>query len=984
MERPGGEETDLDDSELQATVTGAGPRVAPGALSAGEQVARYTVVGELGRGGMGVVYRAYDPELDRMVALKLLPVGAETDDASSAARDRLRREAQALAQLSHPNVVAVHDVGDCDAGVYVAMELVEGETVRDWSRAGERDWRDAVRVLASAGQGLAAAHRANLVHRDIKPANIIIAADGSVKVIDFGLARATEDWLADSGAHDDVAVARQTPLPARDDEPSPSATDSGSTPLGSNLTQTGAVMGSPRYMSPEQHLGRPVGPASDQFSFCVTLYELLYRQPPFAGDTRAELTVQVTQGKLREPTHGAAIPSRIAKALRRGLSTQIEDRYPTMDALLEDITADPWSKRRWLVAAALAVVGMGAAAWIGASAGDAPAPLCNAGAERFAAVWSPERAQVLEQAFVASGNHHAASTSALVGEAIARYGQRWAESYTSACEATHVRGEQSPQLLDQRMRCLDRGLDRTDNLLSTLESSPSAEIVDRAVQIVGAEASPVDCLGDPSALMAETALPRDPAQRTKITAARAALDRGRAAFAAGRYDEAVATFAKVVPDANALGFAPLQGDASYWLARAEQHAGRPADAEARLREGFELAAKTADDWLAAKMWIALLNTMRQDQARADATLALVPFVKAAIVRVGSPAELDLELTNLLGILRVSRGDYEGARPLFERRLELAEKRYGADHLDSGMARTNLGLLLYYQGEYDKARLLLSSALQTLRKRVGEEHPSTSTVRMNLAITLRGLEDLDGAIRELEQVVAVRKRSLGPTHPKTGTALQNLGDTLVENRSPEPALPILREALAIVEQAHGPDHVEVGWPLVSLAKALRSTGAFGEAKAHLERALDVRGAALGADHPDVAAVLHHLGAVADDLDQADQARRYLERALRLREASLGLDHPSVASSRLALAEHHLRHRRPAEAVPLLEAILAIENLTEATHALAGFGMARAKWQLGSDRPWALRTARSARAVLDRQGRDADARDIANWLASVSPP
>ncbi|HWO25861.1 MAG TPA: bifunctional serine/threonine-protein kinase/formylglycine-generating enzyme family protein [Kofleriaceae bacterium] len=270
-------------------------------LSAGDRVARYMIEAVLGRGGMGVVYRARDPELGRAVAIKVLRRGA-------ASGKRLRREAQALAKLSHPNVVAVHDVGTHDGQPFIAMALVEGDTLRQWLIT-PRPLPAVLDVLLAAGRGLAAAHEAGLIHRDLKPDNIFVAHNGQVLVGDFGLARgigSVELEAAGSTGDDELAPA---------------------------LTQSGMVLGTPAYMAPEQAAGDATM-ASDQFSFCVMAWEAFTRARPFAGTSTAELLANIRSGSVTEPEGERALPSWIDTALRRGLAADPARRFPSMTALL--------------------------------------------------------------------------------------------------------------------------------------------------------------------------------------------------------------------------------------------------------------------------------------------------------------------------------------------------------------------------------------------------------------------------------------------------------------------------------------------------------------------------------------------------------------------------------------------------------------------------------------------------------------------------
>ena len=309
---------DLDGATIRAD--GAAPaEPAPSIpVPATARIGRYAVLRKLGEGGMGVVLVGYDESLDRKAAVKVLHRGV-------AAEQWLLREAQALAKLSHPNVVPVFEVGHHEGRVFLAMEYVEGATLREHIAGGERPIDDVLRLFVQAGRGLAAAHEAGLVHRDFKPDNVLVGRDGRARVVDFGIAS-----LADR----DGAV---RPAPAElVDRPlgtSPSA-------LISPLTQEGSLMGTPAFMSPEQLRSEQASPASDQFSFCVALYHAAHGQAPFEGETLIELAQNVCSGKLRPPPPRTAAPPWLRDVLRRGLSVAPADRYPTLAALLDEIESN--------------------------------------------------------------------------------------------------------------------------------------------------------------------------------------------------------------------------------------------------------------------------------------------------------------------------------------------------------------------------------------------------------------------------------------------------------------------------------------------------------------------------------------------------------------------------------------------------------------------------------------------------------------------
>jgi len=324
----------------------------PVPIAPGDRIGRYVVSGELGLGGMGVVLDARDPDLNRRVAIKMLR--ATTKRSGPTARDRLLREAQALARVSHPNVVAVYDVGTAESGeVYIAMEFVEGETLTAWLAKWERTWRESLDIFLQAGRGLAAAHAVGLLHRDFKPDNVLVGSDARVRVTDFGLARS----LITTTTED----ARKTPAPAL-------------AALRVTLTATGTVLGTPRYMPPEQVRGRDTDARSDQFSFCVAMYEALYGRHPLPGDTAIDM---VEQGARAEPAPDNAVPSSIGKALARGLEADPQRRWPSMQALLHELTPPPVRTReRWLVygLGAMLVVGAAGAAVMATGGSSSPTP----------------------------------------------------------------------------------------------------------------------------------------------------------------------------------------------------------------------------------------------------------------------------------------------------------------------------------------------------------------------------------------------------------------------------------------------------------------------------------------------------------------------------------------------------------------------------------------------------------------------------------
>ena len=371
------------------------------ALPQAKCVDRYVLLRVLGSGGMGTVYAAYDPTLDRNVAVKVL----RSASASAESRARLVHEAQAMARMSSPNVVTVFDAGTFEDQVFVSMELVPGGTLTAWLREQRRSWREIVSTFEAAGRGIAAAHANGIVHRDFKPDNVLVDGD-RVRVADFGLAApiAGDDMLATTS------------------------------PVDRSLTITGAIAGTPAYMAPEQLEARSCDARSDQFSFCVALYEALYGDRPFGGATIEELRAEVRAGRVRTPPRTAA-PRWLRVVVLRGLAVDPAARFGSMAALLIELGRYRSRTWRWALAA-VAAVALTTAGWSMRSRGTEPSCRFD---NQLDDVWGPPARKAVEAAFRTAGLTQAAE----VEHALDEYARGWLRMRSDSCEATYVRGDQS-------------------------------------------------------------------------------------------------------------------------------------------------------------------------------------------------------------------------------------------------------------------------------------------------------------------------------------------------------------------------------------------------------------------------------------------------------------------------------------------------------------------------------------------------------------
>ena len=451
MRYPAGVASDRDEDLGRTATAPANPSRAPEDLAepVGATLGRYRLERELGSGGMGVVHAAFDPVLERRIALKVLRVSVPTLEA----RDRLMREARAMARLAHPNVVTVHEVGTANGRDFVAMELIQGDNLADWVRASRRPAAAIVDAFVAAGRGLAAAHAAGIVHRDFKPHNVLRGRDGRIVVTDFGLAREAEGPLP-------AALEMTLPVGTQVTE----ATGSPSSLAG--ITVTGALLGTPAYMAPEQWRGGGVTPATDQFAYCVALWEALAGARPYPGPTLDDLRTQVARGPAA--LDASRIPRRLRGVLRRGLDPVPAQRWPSMDALLARLVR---AERRPGVAIAIAGGALaGAAALIVAlRSGSAPAPVCEPPARDVTAVWSPAIAADLR---ARTSDAHAAVLEAAY--------RGWQAARATACAAP-------PQVKQAQLACLDGVLGRFDLVRQAYARVPTALAEDLQAELVDPE-----------------------------------------------------------------------------------------------------------------------------------------------------------------------------------------------------------------------------------------------------------------------------------------------------------------------------------------------------------------------------------------------------------------------------------------------------------------------------------------------------------------
>jgi tetratricopeptide (TPR) repeat protein len=804
-----------------ATLSAAPPAETGGRIGVGAAIDRFVVLEQVGAGGMGVVYAAYDPQLHRRVGLKLLR-GGQREEAT-----RLVREAQALAQLSHPNVVAVYEVGTWGEQVFVAMELVEGTTLRDWLRERPRGWREIVDVFVMAGRGLAAAHAAGLVHRDVKPGNMLLGRDGRVRMLDFGLAYTPPSTATDRVEETGGSTTHVTPT--------------SSDTLSGPLTETGKIMGTPAYMSPQQHLGRPTDARSDQYSFCVALFEGLYGRRPFVGESAEELKRAKWLGEITVPVARTGVPKWLLRVLERGLSLDPERRWPDMDSLLAQLCRDPRQARR-RGALAVAAGAMGVATWWLLQSGG---PACTGGAERLGGIWDDARRGEVRAALLSTGLSYAPSTWERVEARLDGYATSWQARHEEACLAT-ARGEQSAAMLDRRMACLDRRREELGALVGELGRG-DAGTVQQAVSAVGGLVDPARCKADDLA-DARAFVPADPSEARRVEQARRRVLEGEAMLAAGRYDAGLALAQNVLEDARAVEDPLLVAEAALLSGLLAEKSGHYEDAGAALREAYFAGLAQGDDRLATRAAAALVLVVGSHLSRFDDGLAWADHARAELARIGGDRELEARLHQALGFAYSTHGDVDAALAHYEGALTLLEALRGPEHPDVARARLNLGSALADAGRREAAIEHYQAALRTWEQVYGPDHPDAGAAFLNLGVALEESGEPEEARRWYERALALYERSLGGDHPHVGSVLNNLGSLLQDQGRHDQALAHHRRARAIFEAGYAPDHPMVVMSRLNIAGCHEAGGRLSEALAEYEQAAELARRTVTESHP----------------------------------------------------------------------------------------------------------------------------------------
>jgi tetratricopeptide (TPR) repeat protein len=695
----------------------------PGDPQSQAKIGRYPILRRLGAGGMGVVYAAYDEVLDRRLAIKVLHSHAW--DADGRRRERLLREAQAMARVSHPNLITVHEVGTAESQLFIAMEFVSGPTLKPWLAQQPRSWREIVAVFIQIADGLAALHDAGLVHRDVKPANVIIGDDGRVRVLDLGLVGANRDESVESV--------------------SPTLEESSSfNRIGSPLTMTGERLGTPAYMSREQFLDLDLTPASDTFAFSVMLHEALFGAHPFMtkGMTFYELQANVVDSKLAPPPSSSQVPAWLAALVASGFAPDPKDRPASMRAYAQALSRDPSrTRRRSLATVGVALVAAIAGVVLAQSPASEVVPTCDGAEQVIAQVWNEARADEVRAAILASDRSYAAPLADRITSELDDYAAAWASAHTRTCEE-HARGDHSAELLDARMACLHHGRQALAETVSLLSES-NTELMGHAGQMVAKLPRLEPC--DDLATLSSRASTRLVETNDAIEQLEAKLVRVDALANAGRISESIALARAVVSEAEAIDDQSIVAAALLAEARASIVLSTDSTSMAPLERALAIAIVEGLDALAAEAMSRRIYLRGLTSGGSVAALADLPIAEAMLARAGSDLELRALLENNAGAVHLAAGDRVRARAAFGRALALKQRLFGEDHLELALGLANLAILT---DDEPARRELHRRMIHIYETRLGPEHPRTLDARLFAAMQMADPQGSGAALREL--------------------------------------------------------------------------------------------------------------------------------------------------------------------------------------------------------------------------------------------
>ena len=711
-----------------------------GREGAPEQVGRFQVETLLGEGAFGEVYLATDPDLRRPLALKLLKQSASSDAVA-----RLRKEAQAMAALDHPDLLTVYEIGSVGERAFIAMELAEGGTLKTWAQSEPRSFADIARHIETAARGLAAAHEAGFVHRDVKPSNILVGSDGRAKVADFGLVH--------------VRV-----MPAE--------------VVGEDLQTT--LAGTPAYMAPEQFDGVEPTDKADQYALGVTFFELIYGRRP-SKYAPAISDAGVPSHREQPPRR---VPGWIREVLYRSLRFDPEGRYPSMLAFADALRSGIDQRRRRVrgVIAGVALASAAVTGWWARPEAVASTPCPDQARAKIASVWSSARADAMSDAFENVEATYAAALGAATKARIDARVTAWVDAWAQTCDGTRTSARV------EEASCLERQRGRLDALL---ETPLDGDTIDSVASALGDALDPDACAQSGTRPATRAAVTDTPLAR-RVQEAEVILARGAFADA---YEDAM----RVLEEAKAGDETRVLVDAGMLAARAALEQEAPADAEAPLEDALNAALAVGLDVQASEAALMLARAVAQrtepdeavrwaelgvslatrsgrsvrERARALTVLARTKALAQDLAEAAERCEEAMALADAApggatpqsrldcGRTWVAVGRFEDARPQLEQAIEGLRARYGPVHPEIAMAMIVLGGVFDQASLPQEALAITLEALEMVRDAYGDDDPRILTALTSASGMTNRVGDYDRALELAVEAASLARRTLSP-------------------------------------------------------------------------------------------------------------------------------------------------------------------------------------------------------------------------------
>ncbi|MFT3713085.1 MAG: serine/threonine-protein kinase [Archangium sp.] len=796
----------------------------------GAQIGRYVVTRRLGQGAMGEVFAARDPRLERQVAIKLLRDDLPMVE-NKPLRQRLEREAQALARLSHPNVVAVHDLGDYRGGLFIAMDLIEGQTLTQWMQSAH-PWGEVQRIFLMAGEGLAAAHRAGLVHRDVKPDNILVGDDGVARMSDFGVSRRVN---TDTQSGDDT------------------------------ITGAGSLIGTPAYMSPEQFDGKQTDARSDQFSFCVALFEALSGQKPFLGTTLKALSHAVHAGPPERIPSRSTLPGWLETLVLRGLSTKPEDRFPSMDELLGELRGPAPVRRSMRAPIAITAVALLMASALGwleyVRRRDDP---CLHVDERVERAWDDAARQRMNDGVRATGVVWASDSARRIDTEFRRFLSTWSDDYGAVCRELKQAPPDDRALLTARQACLEERFGAFEVIRRLLEK-PSVDTLRQGQTHLASVLSGNGC----GAQSWYFEVPGDPRRRGDFDRLHHALIKLEAEIDLSLPGNHLEQLGEVKREAGALGFAQLVASARLQEARVMEKRATAREAEQAYEEAAVLGEAAKNDAVvAAARTLEVL--LLADELDVKVAREKVPAMRAAWTRLGR--DPDVDRSALVSEATVLRREGQYALALDKLRKGLAQLSPSEEITRCELLR-ELGSTLVDASQWEEGLATSQQSTECLRRQFGNAHPLLATALMSNAVLLSKVAREAEAQKTVEEALVILEKD--PDQREYMLALFNHGLTFKRQKKPAEARPIIEKAIAIAEARK--DETRLVPMLSGLAETLQELNELDAALPLSTRAVTIATRLYG-ESPQLSGTLSVNGSILESMGRHEQAAEVLRRAL----------------------------------------------------------------------------------------------------------